>query len=65
MTMLKLSALTLDSTLEGKPLPQSPMKVGMSSDLSFDLKKNFFELCASKTITQQNGARWEGDGSIG
>ncbi|MFM2667795.1 AsmA family protein [Vibrio mediterranei] len=48
MTMLKLSALTLDSTLEGKPLPQSPIKVGMSSDLSFDLKKNFLNFVLQK-----------------
>jgi AsmA protein len=38
--MVSMQKLTLDATLEGNALPQSPMKVDMASDLTFDLSNN-------------------------
>ncbi|HHX8364429.1 AsmA family protein [Vibrio alginolyticus] len=40
ISKVQLDKLTLKSTFEGDALPQSPMKVDMVSDLSFDLTKN-------------------------
>jgi len=40
ISKVQLDKLTLKSTFEGEALPQSPMKVDMVSDLSFDLTKN-------------------------
>ncbi|MFA0441668.1 cell envelope biogenesis protein AsmA [Vibrio sp. 10N.286.49.C2] len=48
MTMLKLNALTLDATVEGDALPQSPMKIGMASNLTFDLNKSFLDFVLQK-----------------
>lgn len=39
ISKVTLNRLTLDSTFVGDTLPQSPMKVDMLSDLSFDLNK--------------------------
>ncbi|KGY08150.1 AsmA family protein [Vibrio sinaloensis] len=35
-----LDKMSLDASFEGDALPQSPMKVSMASDLTFDLNKN-------------------------
>ncbi|UPR51234.1 AsmA family protein [Vibrio cyclitrophicus] len=40
ISKVTLNKLTLDSTFKGDTLPQSPMKVDMLSDLSFDLTKS-------------------------
>ncbi|GMQ45871.1 AsmA family protein [Vibrio sp. 10N] len=48
MTLVTLSGLSLDSTLEGATLPQSPMKVVMASDLSFDMNKSFLDFVLQK-----------------
>ncbi|MGR5521480.1 AsmA family protein [Vibrio sp. PNB22_4_2] len=40
ISKVQLNKLTLKSTFEGASLPQSPMKVDMASDLSFDLTKS-------------------------
>ncbi|MGR5324402.1 AsmA family protein [Vibrio sp. DNB22_17_1] len=40
ISKVQLNKLTLKSTFEGAALPQSPMKVDMASDLSFDLTKS-------------------------
>jgi AsmA protein len=40
ITKVQLDKLSLKSTFEGDALPQSPMKVDMVSDLSFDLSKS-------------------------
>lgn len=48
MSMVTLSDLSLDSTLEGAMLPQSPMKVTMASDLSFDMNKSFLDFVLNK-----------------
>ena len=39
ISQVKMDNLTLDSIFKGDALPQSPMKVGMDSSLSFDLTK--------------------------
>ncbi|MGR5095496.1 AsmA family protein [Vibrio maritimus] len=48
ISMVTLSGLSLDSTLEGAALPQSPMKVTMASDLSFDMNKSFLDFVLNK-----------------
>ncbi|MDF2153904.1 AsmA family protein [Vibrio sp. CAU 1672] len=40
VSTIELNALTLAARFEGKALPQSPMRVDMASDLTFDLSKN-------------------------
>ncbi|MGR5235724.1 AsmA family protein [Vibrio alfacsensis] len=40
ISKVQLNKLSLNSTFEGDALPQSPMKVDMASDLSFDLTKS-------------------------
>ncbi len=48
ISLVKLSGLSLDSTLNGAALPQSPMKITMASDLSFDLNKSFLDFVLQK-----------------
>ncbi|MGR5095994.1 AsmA family protein [Vibrio maritimus] len=48
ISMVTLSGLSLDSTLEGAALPQSPMKMTMASDLSFDMNKSFLDFVLNK-----------------
>ncbi|MGF1755199.1 AsmA family protein [Vibrio makurazakiensis] len=48
ISMVKLDALTLDATFEGDTLPQSPMKVDMASDLSFDLTQSHLSFVLEK-----------------
>ncbi|MEF1310093.1 AsmA family protein [Vibrio mytili] len=45
---VQLAELTLKSTLEGQSLPQSPMKVDMVSDLSFDIVKSHLSFILEK-----------------
>ncbi|MCL9774572.1 AsmA family protein [Vibrio methylphosphonaticus] len=48
MTKLTLDALTLDASVEGDALPQSPMKIGMASNLTFDLNKQLLDFVLQK-----------------
>ncbi|MGR5417856.1 AsmA family protein [Vibrio diabolicus] len=48
ISKVQLDKLTLKSTFEGDALPQSPMKVDMVSDLSFDLTKNHLSFVLEK-----------------
>lgn len=48
VSLVELNALTLDASFEGKSLPQSPMKVNMASDLSFDLTKSHLSFVLEK-----------------
>ncbi|GAL34572.1 A/G-specific adenine glycosylase [Vibrio maritimus] len=48
ISLVELSGLSLDSTLNGAALPQSPMKITMASDLSFDLNKSFLDFVLQK-----------------
>ncbi|KJY85172.1 cell envelope biogenesis protein AsmA [Vibrio galatheae] len=43
-----MNQLVLDATFKGTSLPQSPMKVDMASDLSFDLTKNHLSFVLEK-----------------
>lgn len=40
MSKVVMDKMTLDASFEGETLPQSPMKVDMASDLTFDLAKS-------------------------
>ncbi|KIP68269.1 cell envelope biogenesis protein AsmA [Vibrio harveyi] len=48
ISKVQLNKLTLNSTFEGDTLPQSPMKVDMASDLSFDLTKSHLSFVLEK-----------------
>lgn len=48
MTQVALKAFKLEANLEGETLPQSPMKVTMSSELGFDLQRNHLALVLEK-----------------
>ena len=48
ISKVQLDKLSLKSTFEGDTLPQSPMKVDMLSDLSFDLNKNHLSFVLQK-----------------
>lgn len=48
ITKVQLDKLSLKSTFEGDALPQSPMKVDMVSDLSFDLSKSHLSFVLEK-----------------
>ena len=43
-----MNKLTLDATFKGDALPQSPMKVDMASDLTFDLTKSHLSFVLEK-----------------
>ncbi|OLQ90646.1 cell envelope biogenesis protein AsmA [Vibrio panuliri] len=48
ISKVTMKQLGLEATFEGATLPQSPMKVAMSSDLSFDLNKNHLSFVLDK-----------------
>nr|WP_319555048.1 AsmA family protein [uncultured Vibrio sp.] len=48
ISKVQLNKLSLKSTFEGDTLPQSPMKVDMLSDLSFDLTKSHLSFVLQK-----------------
>lgn len=48
ISKVMMNQLILDANLEGASLPQSPMKVDMASDLSFDLTKNHLSFVLEK-----------------
>ncbi|MBR9875438.1 MAG: AsmA family protein, partial [Vibrionaceae bacterium] len=48
ISKVQLDKLSLKSTFEGDTLPQSPMKVDMLSDLSFDLSKSHLSFVLEK-----------------
>ena len=57
-----LNKLTLDSTFKGAALPQSPMKVDMLSDLSFDLTKSHLSFVLEKL--QANSIALDGKADV-
>ncbi|CAH6785416.1 AsmA protein [Vibrio chagasii] len=57
-----LNKLTLDSTFKGDTLPQSPMKVDMLSDLSFDLTKSHLSFVLEKL--QANSIALDGKADV-
>ncbi|WKY58948.1 AsmA family protein [Vibrio sp. SNU_ST1] len=62
ISKVTLNKLTLDSTFKGETLPQSPMKVDMLSDLSFDLTKNHLSFVLEKL--QANAIALDGKADI-
>ncbi|USD31682.1 MULTISPECIES: AsmA family protein [Vibrio] len=48
ISKVMMNQLTLDATFKGDSLPQSPMKVDMASDLTFDLTKSHLSFVLEK-----------------
>ena len=62
ISQVTLNKLTLDSTFKGDTLPQSPMKVDMLSDLSFDLTKSHLSFVLEKL--QANSIALDGKADV-
>ncbi|MEZ8624863.1 AsmA family protein [Vibrio splendidus] len=62
ISKVTLNKLTLDSTFKGDTLPQSPMKVDMLSDLSFDLNKSHLSFVLEKL--QANAIALDGKADV-
>ncbi|MFA0482683.1 AsmA family protein [Vibrio sp. 10N.222.55.B11] len=62
ISKVTLNKLTLDSTFKGDTLPQSPMKVDMLSDLSFDLNKSHLRFVLEKL--QANAIALDGKADV-
>lgn len=62
ISKIVLNKLTLDSTFKGEALPQSPMKVDMQSDLSFDLTKSHLSFVLEKL--QANSIALDGKADV-
>ncbi|WP_439148047.1 AsmA family protein [Vibrio sp.] len=62
ISKVTLNKLTLDSTFKGDMLPQSPMKVDMLSDLSFDLTKSHLSFVLEKL--QANSIALDGKADV-
>ncbi|MEG3220623.1 AsmA family protein [Vibrio gigantis] len=62
ISKVTLNKLTLDSTFKGDTLPQSPMKVDMLSDLSFDLTKSHLSFVLEKL--QANSITLDGKADV-
>ncbi|MGG5572262.1 AsmA family protein [Vibrio diazotrophicus] len=48
ITKVAANGFTLEANLQGAALPQSPMKVGMQSDIAFDISKNTLNVVLAK-----------------
>ncbi|RBW66473.1 AsmA family protein [Vibrionales bacterium C3R12] len=48
VSLLAVESLTLDSSFVGDSLPQSPMKIQMNSDFSFDINKGYLDFVLEK-----------------
>ncbi|UPR48407.1 AsmA family protein [Vibrio cyclitrophicus] len=62
ISKVTLNKLTLDSTFKGDTLPQSPMKVDVLSDLSFDLTKSHLSFVLEKL--QANSIALDGKADV-
>ncbi|MEZ8579122.1 AsmA family protein [Vibrio splendidus] len=62
ISKVTLNKLTLDSKFKGDTLPQSPMKVDMLSDLSFDLNKSHLSFVLEKL--QANAIALDGKADV-
>ncbi|HHF3141255.1 MULTISPECIES: AsmA family protein [Vibrio] len=65
ISKVQLDKLTLKSTFEGDALPQSPMKVDMVSDLSFDLTKNHLSFVLEKLTANAIALDGKADVTLG
>ncbi|WGK82277.1 AsmA family protein [Vibrio aestuarianus] len=62
ISLVKVDKLTLDANLEGASLPQNPMKVGLSSDISFDITKGYLNVLLNKLTA--NALNFDGDANV-
>lgn len=65
ISKVQLNKLTLNSTFEGDTLPQSPMKVDMASDLSFDLTKSHLSFVLEKLTANAIALDGKADVTLG
>ncbi|WP_045463944.1 AsmA family protein [Vibrio hyugaensis] len=65
ISKVQLNKLTLNSTFEGDALPQSPMKVDMASDLSFDLTKSHLSFVFEKLTANAIALDGKADVTLG
>ncbi|PFG55804.1 AsmA protein [Vibrio sp. ES.051] len=65
ISKVQLDKLTLKSTFEGDALPQSPMKVDMVSDLSFDLTKSHLSFVLEKLTANAIALDGKADVTLG
>lgn len=65
VSKVQLNKLTLKSTFEGDALPQSPMKVDMASDLSFDLTKSHLSFVLEKLTANAIALDGKADVTLG
>ncbi|WP_039977051.1 AsmA family protein [Vibrio jasicida] len=65
ISKVQLNKLTLNSTFEGDMLPQSPMKVDMASDLSFDLTKSHLSFVLEKLTANAIALDGKADVTLG
>ncbi|AMF96948.1 AsmA family protein [Vibrio harveyi] len=65
ISKVQLNKLTLNATFEGDALPQSPMKVDMASDLSFDLTKNHLSFVLEKLTANAIALDGKADVTLG
>ncbi|MEF1308313.1 AsmA family protein, partial [Vibrio owensii] len=65
ISKVQLNKLTLDSTFEGDALPQSPMKVDMASDLSFDLTQSHLSFVLEKLTANAISLDGKADVTLG
>ncbi len=65
ISKVQLDKLTLKSTFEGDALPQSPMKVDIVSDLSFDLTKNHLSFVLEKLTANAIALDGKADVTLG
>ncbi|WP_038881626.1 AsmA family protein [Vibrio jasicida] len=65
ISKVQLNKLTLNSTFEGDTLPQSPMKVDMASDLSFDLTKSYLSFVLEKLTANAIALDGKADVTLG
>ncbi|MBU2895503.1 AsmA family protein [Vibrio hepatarius] len=62
ISKVTMDKLTLDATFKGKALPQSPMKVDMASDLSFDLTHSHLSFVLEKLTA--NALAFDGKANV-
>ncbi|OEE33245.1 AsmA family protein [Vibrio ordalii] len=62
MSLVKIDTLVLDTNLEGTSLPQSPMQIGLTSNIRFDLSKNQLDVLLSKLTA--NALEFDGDAKV-
>ncbi|UUM31328.1 AsmA family protein [Vibrio japonicus] len=62
ITNVVLDKLTLDGTLKGSSLPQSPMKLNMASNIRFDLEKSHLSVILNKLTA--NALAFDGKANV-